>query len=175
MPTLLDDPSALCWKVCCPLVLPDIMQASRFSLLARGYGLLFEGCWRRVSLELSKIGICTNNFIRRLYRDCVGQLGTTMIPVATAKTILCNTFPITAKGGNTWKGLPCHDIEKALIWIASVSGWYKTNTGSWTLSLDANKSTYGWNWNLEIIFVKMFWLSIHSSSVCFLRDSASAS
>ena len=58
-----------------------------------------------------------------------------MIPVATSKTILCNTFPTVAKGGNVKKGLPCHDLEKALICIAAGSGWYETNTGSWALSL----------------------------------------
>ena len=138
-PTLLDDPNALCWKVCCSWVLFDIMQASRFSLFARGCRLLFAGCWRRVLLECSKMGISISNFIRRLYYGCVGQLGTTMIPVATSKTILYNTFPITAKGANASKGLPYHNIEKALICIASGSGWYKRNTGSWALSLDANK------------------------------------
>ena len=99
-PTLLDDPDALCWKVCCSWVLPDIIQASRFNLLARGCGLLFAGCCRRLLLERSKMGISISNFIRRLYHGCVGQLGTPMIPVATSKAILCNTFPITANEGN---------------------------------------------------------------------------
>ena len=76
------------------------------------------------------MGVSISNFIRRLYHGCVGQLGTTMIPVATSKTILCNTFPITAKDWNAQKGLPCYDIEKALICIAAGSGWYETNTGS---------------------------------------------
>ena len=74
------------------------------------------------------MGVFISNFIRRLYHDYVDQLGTTIIPVATSKVILCNAFPITAKGGNAQKGLPCHEIEKALIYIASVSGWYETNT-----------------------------------------------
>ena len=89
------------------------------------------------------MGISISNFIRWLYHGSVGQLGTTMIPVVTSKTILCNTFPTTAKGGNALKGLPCHDIEKALICIASGSGWYETNTDNLALSLDANKSTSG--------------------------------
>ena len=48
--------------------------------------------------------------------------------MATSKTILCNTFPITAKGGNPYKGLFCHDIEKALICIASGLGWHEVAT-----------------------------------------------
>ena len=89
------------------------------------------------------MGISISNFIRRLYHSYVGQLGKTIIPVATSKTILCNTFSITAKGGNAKKGLPCHYIEKALICIASWSGWYETNTGSLALSLDVNKFISG--------------------------------
>ena len=49
-------------------------------------------------------------------------------------------------------------LKKALICIASGLGWYETKTGSWVLNLDANKSISGWNWNLERIFVKIFWL-----------------
>ena len=60
-----------------------------------------------------------------------------MIPVAESKIIICNTYPITAKGKNAQKGLSCHDIETALM------GWYHINAGSFALSLDANKSTYG--------------------------------
>ena len=93
-PTLLDDPNALCWKVWCSWVLLDIMQASRFSLFARGCGLLFAGCWRRILLERSKMGIPISNFIWRLYCGCFGQLGTTMIPVATSKTILSKPFQL---------------------------------------------------------------------------------
>ena len=77
-----------------------IMQASRVSLLARGCGLLFARCRKKVLLEFSKMGISISNFIRRLYHGCVGQLGTTIIPMATSKTILCIIFPITTKGGN---------------------------------------------------------------------------
>ena len=43
--------------------------------------------------------ISISNFIRRVYHGSVGELGTTMILVATFKTILCNSLPITAKGG----------------------------------------------------------------------------
>ena len=71
------------------------------------------------------------------------QVGTTMITVATSKTILCNTFPITAKGGNAQKDLSHHDIDKALTCIASGSGWCETNTDSWGLSFDAYKPTSG--------------------------------
>ena len=98
----------------------------------------------RVLIERSKMRRSITNFIRRLYHGCVGQLGATRLPVAKSETIFCNTFPITAKEGNAEKGLPCHDIEKTLICIDSGSGWYDTNTGgSWALSLDANKSTFG--------------------------------
>ena len=72
------------------------------------------------------MGIPINNFIRRLYPCYVVQLGTIMIAVATTK--LCNTFPITAKGENAYKGLSCHDIEKALICMAPVSEWYETGS-----------------------------------------------
>ena len=87
--SLLGDPNALCWKVCCSWLLHEIMRASRFSLLAIGCGLLFVGFWRRVLLEYSKVGKTISNFIRRLYQGCECQLGTTMIPVATSKTFLC--------------------------------------------------------------------------------------
>ena len=90
-PTLLDDPNALCWKVCSSWFLPDIMQARRVSLLARGCGLLFAGCQMRALLECSKLGISINNSNRRLYHGYVGHKGITMIPLPTSKTILCNT------------------------------------------------------------------------------------
>ena len=100
MSTLLDDPNALCWEICCSWILLDIIQASRFSLLGSRCGLLFAGCWRRVLLECSKMGISISNYISRRYHGFVDQLGTTMIPMATSKTIWCNTFPIIGKGGN---------------------------------------------------------------------------
>ena len=100
IPTLLDDVNALCWKVCCSWFLSDIMQTSRFSLLAWVSGVLFAGYWRSVLLERSKMGISTSNFVRKLYHGCDNQLGTTMVRVARSETILCYTFPITAKGGN---------------------------------------------------------------------------
>ena len=103
----MDDHNALCWKVCCSWVLPDIIQASRFSLLARGCGLLFAGFWRRVLLEhlfsenKNSFWECLLLTSSGVYTVSVGQLGTTMIPEATSKTILCNTFPVTTKGENT--------------------------------------------------------------------------
>ena len=99
-PTLLDDPNVICWRVCYSWFLSDIMQTSRFSLLAWGCDVLFTGCWRRVLLKRSKIGTSTGNFLRKLNHGCVSQLSTTMVPVARSKTILHYTFPITAKGGN---------------------------------------------------------------------------
>ena len=53
-----------------------------------------------VLLKRSKIEISTSNFMTKLNYGCLSQLGTPIVPVARSKTILCYTFPITAKGEN---------------------------------------------------------------------------
>ena len=106
-----------------------ILKLSAERLVALGFCLIScklvdSACWLEgvvCSLQDVKGGFCQNsktgisvsNFIRGLYHDCVGQLGTTMISMATSKTILCNTFPVTARwGGMHRRAYPAMILKK---------------------------------------------------------------
>ena len=73
--------------------------------------------------EGNLMGVCANDFIRKLFYSYVDQFGTTIIQVASSETILCKVLQITDTD---------IDIGKALRWI-----------GSLLFSLDANRSTLG--------------------------------
>lgn len=84
--------------------------------------------------EGNLMGVCANDFIRKLFYSYVDQFGTTIIQVASSETILCKVLQITDTD---------IDIGKALRWIASGSELYENYKGSLLFSLDANRSTLG--------------------------------